>query len=59
MLNKTKEIKMLNQSIDCLGIVNEEESAEFIDKVNIGLHESAIGLVNTKEEAKLKLSKWL
>ena len=50
MLNNTNEIKMENQPIDCL-TVNK--------KVNTGLCESVLGLVNTKEEAKQKLSKWL
>ncbi len=31
----------------------------FIDKVETGLKQSASGEVNTKEQAKQKLSKWL
>lgn len=46
------------QPIDCLAI-KKEECIDFINKVNIGLRESAMGLVNTKEESKQKLSKWL
>lgn len=58
MLNNTNEMNVVNQPIDCLTI-DKEENADFIDQINIGLRESAMGLVNTKEEAKLKLSKWL
>lgn len=56
MLNDTNEMKMENQPIDCLPI---NKDVDFIEKVNAGLCESALGLVNTKEEAKQKLSKWL
>ena len=31
----------------------------FIDKVETGLKQSESGIVNTKEQAKEKLSKWL
>lgn len=49
---------MENQPVDCVTI-KKEVDADFIEKVNTGLYESALGLVNTKEEAKQKLSKWL
>ena len=58
MLNNTNEIKMENQPIDCL-TVNKEVDTDFIEKVKTGLCESVLGLVNTKEEAKQKLSTWL
>lgn len=58
MLNNTNEIKMEKQPVDCVTI-KKEVDADFIEKVNTGLYESALGLVNTKEEAKQKLSKWL
>ena len=32
---------------------------QLIDKVEIGLEQSILGNVNTKEQAKQKLSKWL
>lgn len=51
MLN-VNEIKPVNQPIDCLAIDKKEEDAAFIEKVNIGMRESAIGMVNSKEEAK-------
>ena len=31
----------------------------FVDKVEIGLKQSMLGNVNTKEQTKQKLSKWL
>lgn len=58
MLNNTNEIKMDSQPVDCVAI-KKEVDADFIEKVNTGLCESALGLVNTKEEAKQKLSRWL
>ncbi|MFV0582422.1 MAG: hypothetical protein ACK5N4_10300 [Parabacteroides gordonii] len=58
MLN-TNEIMPVNQPIDCLAIDKKEEDTAFIDKVNIGMRESAMGVVNSKEEAKQKLSRWL
>lgn len=58
MLN-TNEIMPVNQPIDCLAIDKKEEDIAFIDKVNIGMRESAMGMVNSKEEAKQKLSRWL
>lgn len=59
MLNKMKVVKMVDRTKDCFAIIEKEENSDFIEKVNIGMRESAMGLVNTKEEAKLKLSKWL
>lgn len=58
MLN-TNEIMPVNQPLDCLAIDKKEEDAAFIEKVNIGMRESAMGMVNSKEEAKQKLSRWL
>jgi hypothetical protein len=49
MLN-TNEIMPVNQPIDCLAIDKKEEGATFIEKVNIGMRESAVGMVNSKEE---------
>lgn len=58
MLTNRNEMNIDIQPIDCITI-EKEDSSDFIDKVNIGIRESAKGLVNTKEESKLKLSKWL
>lgn len=58
MLTNRNEMNIDKQPIDCLAI-KKEEGIDFINKVNIGLRESAMGLVNTKEESKQKLSKWL
>lgn len=58
MLN-TNEIKPVSQPVDCLAIDKKEEDVSFIEKVNIGMRESAIGMVNSKEEVKQKLSRWL
>lgn len=58
MLTNRNEMNIDKQPIDCL-VIEKEEGIDFINKVNIGLRESAMGLVNTKEESKQKLSKWL
>jgi hypothetical protein len=55
-----------NQVFDSLTLMPEQFSVDqlidkliFMDKVESGLLQSASGQVNTKEQAKEKLSKWL
>lgn len=59
MLNDTNEMKMENQPIDCLTTDKKEQDIAFLEKVNVGMRESAMGIMNFKEDAKLILSRWM
>jgi len=58
MITKTQLISAFDNMPDNLTIDQVIDHIIFIDKVQKGLDDSANGRVNTKEEAKQKLSKW-
>jgi hypothetical protein len=59
MITKTQLIDTLGQLPENLTIDQVIDHIIFIEKVHKGLTDSFEGRVNTKEEAKLKLNKWL
>ena len=59
MLTKTQIISALDQLPENLTIDQLIDRLIFVEKVEKGLSDSQNGKVNTKEEAKKKLSKWL
>jgi predicted transcriptional regulator len=59
MITKTKLISTLENLPENLTIDQVIEHIIFIEKVQKGLADSENGRINTKEEAKQKLSKWL
>jgi hypothetical protein len=59
MITKTQIINSLNQLPEKLTIDQLIEHLIFIEKVQNGLDDSNSGKVNSKEETKKKLIKWL
>lgn len=59
MLTKTQIKNTLDSLPENVTIEQVIEHLIFLDKVNQGLNDSENGRINTVEEAKQKLSKWL
>jgi len=59
MLTKTQVNDIIQKMPDEFSIDQLIEKLVFIDKVKTGIDQSEQGKVNTKEQAKQKLSKWL
>lgn len=59
MITKTQLINSLDKLPESLTIDQVIDHLMFIDKIQKGLDDSANGRVNTKEEAKEKLKRWL
>lgn len=59
MITKTQIINSLDKLPENLTIDEVVDQLIFLEKVQRGLDDSINGRVNTKEEAKRKLSKWL
>ena len=59
MITKTQIINSLDRLPDNLTIDQLVDHLIFVEKVEKGLDDSINGRVNTKEEAKDKLGKWL
>ncbi|WP_299249814.1 hypothetical protein [uncultured Cytophaga sp.] len=59
MITKTQLINTLDQLPENLTVDEVIEHIIFVEKVQKGLSDSENGKLNTKEEAKIKLSKWL
>ncbi len=59
MITKTQLINSLETLPDNLTIDQIIDHILFVEKVQKGMSDSANERVNTKEEAKKKLSKWL
>ncbi len=58
-MTKTQLINAIENLPDNLTIDQVIDRIIFIDKVQKGLDDSINGRINTKEEAKQKLNKWL
>ena len=58
MISKTLLIQTLDKLPENLTIDQVIDQVIFLEKVQKGLDDSANGRVNTKEQAKKKLSKW-
>jgi hypothetical protein len=59
MITKTKLISTLDKLPENLTIDQVIDHIIFVEKVQKGMSDSENGRINTKEEAKQKLSKWL
>ncbi len=59
MITKTQLISTLDKLPENLTIDQVIDHIIFVEKVQKGMSDSENGRVNTKEEAKQKLSKWL
>jgi len=59
MITKTQIINSLDQLPENLTIDQVIDHLIFIEKVQKGLDDSVNGRINTKEEARQKLNKWL
>jgi len=59
MITKTQLIETLGKLPENLTIDQVIDHIIFVEKVQKGLADSTEGRVNSKEEAKLKLNKWL
>jgi hypothetical protein len=59
MITKTQIINSLDNLPEKLTIDQIVDHLIFVEKVQKGLDDSANGRINTKEEAKQKLKKWL
>jgi predicted transcriptional regulator len=59
MITKTQIISSLDKLPENLTVDQVIDHLIFIEKVQAGLNDAENGRVNTKEEAKLKLNKWL
>ena len=59
MLTKIQVFNTIENLPEQFSIDQLIEKLRFIDKVEKGITQSESGNVNTKEEAKQKLSKWL
>ncbi|MCF8361783.1 MAG: hypothetical protein K9G70_04080 [Prolixibacteraceae bacterium] len=59
MITKTQIINTLDRLPESLSIDQLVEHLIFVEKVQKGLDDSLNGRINTKHEAKQKLSKWL
>lgn len=58
MISKTQIINLLDKLPDNLTIDQVIDHLIFVEKVQKGLDDSTNGRINTKEEAKQKLTKW-
>jgi len=58
MISKTLLIETLNKLPENLTIDQVIDQVIFLEKVQKGLDDSANGRINTKQQAKEKLSKW-
>ena len=58
MISKTLLIRTLDKLPENMTIDQVIDHVIFLEKVQKGLDDSANGRVNTKEQAKKKLSKW-
>ena len=59
MLSKTQVFNTVEKLPEQFSIDQLIDKLMFIDKVEIGLKQSLLGSLNTKEQTKQKLSKWL
>jgi len=59
MLSRTQVFNTVERLPEQFSIDQLIDKLIFIDKVETGLKQSILGNVNTKEQAKQKLSKWL
>jgi hypothetical protein len=59
MITKTQIINLLDKLPEKLTIDQIVDHLIFVEKVQKGLDDSTNGRINTKEEAKHKLKKWL
>lgn len=59
MITKSQLINSLDQLPENLTIDQVVDHLIFIEKVQKGLEDSINGRINTKEEARLKLNRWL
>jgi hypothetical protein len=59
MITKTQIINSLDKLPEKLSIDQVVDHLIFVEKVQKGLDDSVNGRINTKEEAKQKLKKWL
>ena len=59
MLTRTQAFNTVEKLPEQFSIDQLIDKLMFIDKVETGLKQSESGNVNTKEQAKQKLSKWL
>ena len=59
MLTKEQVFNSIEKMPEQFSIDQLIDKLIFIDKVEIGLKQSESGNVNTKEQSKQKLSKWL
>jgi hypothetical protein len=59
MITKTQLINTLDKLPENLTIDQVIDHLIFVEKVQKGLSDSENGLINTKEEARQKLNKWL
>lgn len=59
MITKTQIINSLDKLPENLTIDQVVDHLIFIEKVQKGLDDSVNGRINTKEEARQKLNKWL
>ncbi len=59
MITKTQLINTLDKLPENLTIDQVIDHIIFVEKVQKGISDSENGRINTKEEAKQKLSKWL
>ena len=59
MLSRTQVFNTVERLPEQFSIDQLIDKLIFIDKVEIGLEQSMLGNVNTKEQTKQKLSKWL
>lgn len=59
MLTRTQVFNTLEKMPEKFSLDQLFDELLFINKIEIGLSQSANGQVNSKEEAKQKLSKWL
>ena len=59
MLTRTQVFDTLEKMPEQFSVDQLFDKLLFVNKVEIGLSQSENGQVNTKEQAKQKLSKWL
>jgi hypothetical protein len=59
MLSKEKLLETIRQLPDQISIEELFERIIFIQKVELGLHQSKEGQIHSTEDARKKLDKWL
>ena len=59
MLSRTQVFNTVERLPEQFSIDQLIDKLIFVDKVETGLEQSMLGNVNTKEQTKQKLSKWL